>query len=80
MCERLTYKDSQQACGPYEILAEKGPHLDKKQDIDKRLCQHLFDDAMLESMLRYYNIEANYEVLLRYIKSQAVLDYEGEFP
>jgi hypothetical protein len=61
-------------------LAERGPHLDKKQDTIKRPDQHVFDDVKLETMLRYYNIEGNYEALLRYIKSQVVHDYEEAYP
>jgi len=51
-------------------VAEKGPN------IEKRLGRHLYDDEKLESMLRYYKIEDNYEALIKYIKYQGMLDGE----
>lgn len=51
-------------------MAEKGPNT------EKRLGRHLYDDEKLESMLRYYKIEDNYEALIKYIKHQGMLDGE----
>jgi len=56
--------------GYLRSVAEKGPN------IEKRLGRHLYDDEKLESMLRYYKIEDNYEALIKYIKYQGMLDGE----
>lgn len=72
MYETDTSKVYQQAEPVYKSVMRKGP------DIEKRLGRHLYDDEKLESMLRYFKIEDNYESLIKYIKSQGILDEDEE--
>ena len=51
-------------------MTTKGP------DFGKKLGRHLYDDEKLESMLRYFKIEDDYESLVKYIKNQGILDEE----
>jgi hypothetical protein len=53
-------------------VAEKGPNF------DKRLGRHLYDDEKLESMIRYFKIEDDYESLIKYIKNQGIIDDDEE--
>ncbi len=53
-------------------MAEKGPSFEKKPG------RHLYDDEKIENMLRYYNIEDNYESLIKYIKNRGIIDENEE--
>jgi hypothetical protein len=53
---------------PLKLVAKqsKDSYKQKKQG-------HLYDDEKIESMIRYYKLEGNYESLFRYIKSQNLI-------
>jgi hypothetical protein len=36
---------------------------------------HIYDDATIENMVRYYKVEENFDSLLRYIKSRSVREH-----
>ncbi|HZT35993.1 MAG TPA: hypothetical protein VFA15_08735 [Nitrososphaera sp.] len=44
----------------------------------KKPVRHQFDDEKLENMVRYYNLQDNYESLLRYIKHRGLVDGDSE--
>ena len=52
-------------------MAEK-PNFEKKTD------KPLYDDEKLENMLRYYNIEDNFDSLLNYIKRRGLINDEAQ--
>jgi hypothetical protein len=38
----------------------------------KKDCQYIYDDKTIENMIRYYKVEENFDILLRYIKSRGL--------
>lgn len=51
---------------------------EKPAPLEKKPGKPLYDDEKLENMLRYYNIEDNFDSLLTYIKRRGLIDYESE--
>lgn len=52
-------------------MAERPP-------FEKKIGKPLYDDEKLENMLRYYNIEDNFDSLLNYIKRRGLIDDEAQ--
>jgi len=38
----------------------------------KKENHHIYDDKTIENMVRYYKVEENFDILLRYIKSRGL--------
>ena len=38
----------------------------------KKENRHIYDDKTIENMVRYYKVEENFDILLRYIKSRGL--------
>ena len=45
---------------------------------EKKPSKPLYDDEKIENMLRYYNIEDNFDSLLSYIKRRGLIDDEAQ--
>ena len=52
--------------------------MEKPAPLEKKLGKHLYDDENLENMLRYYNLEENFDSLLTYIKRRGLIDDEAQ--
>jgi hypothetical protein len=50
----------------------------EKPTFERKPGRPLYDDEKLENMLRYYNIEDNFESLLNYIKRRGLIDDEAQ--
>jgi hypothetical protein len=49
-----------------------------KPTFERKPGKPLYDDEKLENMLRYYNIEDNFDSLLNYIKRRGLIDDEAQ--
>jgi hypothetical protein len=52
--------------------------VEKPAPLEKKPGKHLYDDEKLENMLRYYNLEDNFDSLLTYIKRRGLIDDEAQ--
>ena len=52
--------------------------MEKPAPLEKKPGKHLYDDENLENMLRYYNLEENFDSLLTYIKRRGLIDDEEQ--
>lgn len=50
----------------------------EKPTFEKKTGKPLYDDEKLESMLRYYSIEDNFDSLLNYIKRRGLINDEEQ--
>lgn len=52
--------------------------VEKLAPFEKKPGKPLYDDEKLENMLRYYNLEDNFDSLLTYIKRRGLIDDEAQ--
>ena len=52
--------------------------MEKPAPLEKKPGRHHFDDEKLENMMRYYNLEDNFDSLLIYIKRRGLIDDEAK--
>ena len=45
----------------------------EKQEIDRKLNHHLYDDKTIESMKKYFKLEHDSDALLKYIKGNRII-------
>jgi hypothetical protein len=50
----------------WQAVAQSSP------EKEKRHHYHIYDDQTIENMVRYYKVEENFDILLRYIKSRGL--------
>ena len=52
--------------------------MEKTATLEKKIGKYVYDDEKLENMLRYYNLEDNFDSLLTYIKRRGLIDDEAQ--